>query len=116
MGSLPRQLELGINGRRLVVVHGAVTSINRFIFASDEEAIEEELAASGCDGVIAGRCVLPFTRLCRGRLWHNAGVVGMHGTPRVWFSVLAPSDDGDRAARARLRLRGEDAAARFTRG
>jgi len=97
MGSLPRQLELEINGRRLVVVHGGVTSINRFIFASDDEAIEEELAASGCDGVIAGHCGLPFTRLSRGRLWHNAGVVGMpanDGTPRVWFSVLAPSDDG----------------------
>ena len=45
MGSLPRHLELEINGRRLVVVHGGVTSINRFIFASDDEAIEEEQAA-----------------------------------------------------------------------
>jgi len=41
MGSLPRQLELEINGRRLVVVHGGVTSINRFIFATCDEAIEE---------------------------------------------------------------------------
>jgi len=97
MGSLPRQLELEINGRRIVVVHGGVTSINRFIFASDDEAIEEELAPSGYDGVIAGHCGLPFTRLSRDRLWHNAGVVGMpanDGTPRVWFSVLAPSGDG----------------------
>jgi hypothetical protein len=31
-----------------------------------------------------------------GRLWHNAGVVGMpanDGTPRAWFSVLTPTDD-----------------------
>jgi hypothetical protein len=31
-----------------------------------------------------------------GRLWHNAGVVGMpanDGTPRAWFSVLTPADD-----------------------
>ncbi len=95
MGSLPRQLDLEINGRRLVVVHGGVTSINRFIFATSDEAIEEELATSGCDGVIAGHSGLPFTCESGGRLWHNAGVVGMpanDGTPRVWFSVLVPSD------------------------
>ncbi len=97
MGSLPRQLEFEINGRRLLVVHGGVTRINRFVFASCQEAIEEELAASGRDGVIAGHCGLPFTCESGGRLWHNAGVVGVpanDGTPRVWFSVLTPSDDG----------------------
>jgi predicted phosphodiesterase len=97
MVSLPRQLELEINGRRLVVVHGGVTSINRFVFASCDTAIAEELAACDCDGVIAGHCGLPFTREVDGRLWHNAGVVGMpanDGTPRVWFSTLTPADDG----------------------
>jgi predicted phosphodiesterase len=97
LGSLPRQLGIEISGRRVVVVHGGVTSINRFVFASWTEAIEEELAAVGYDGVIAGHCGLPFTREIRGRLWHNAGVIGMpanDGTPRVWFSVLTPSDDG----------------------
>jgi hypothetical protein len=32
-----------------------------------------------------------------GRLWHNAGVVGMpanDGTPRGWFSLITPADDG----------------------
>jgi predicted phosphodiesterase len=96
MGSLPRQLHLEINGCRLVVVHGSVTSINRFIFATSDEAIEEELASSGCDGVIAGHCGLPFTCESGGRLWHNAGVIGMpanDGTPRVWFSIIVPSAD-----------------------
>jgi len=97
MGSLPRQLEFEINGRSLVVVHGGVTSINRFVFASSNEVIEEELAASGCDGVIAGHSGLPFTRESDGRLWHNPGVVGMpanDGTPRVWFSMLTPTGEG----------------------
>jgi predicted phosphodiesterase len=120
MGSLPRQLDFEINGRRLVVVHGGVTSINRFIFATTDEAIEEELVASGCDGVIAGHCGLPFTRERGGRLWHNAGVIGMPAndvTPRVWLSVLVPLDGGilvehhtldyDHAsAAARMRQRG----------
>jgi predicted phosphodiesterase len=97
MGALPRQLHFEIDGRRLVVVHGGVTSINRFIFATSEEAIDEELSASDCDGVIAGHCGLPFTCESGGRLWHNAGVIGMpanDGTPRVWFSLLVPSNDG----------------------
>jgi len=68
-----------------------------FIFATSDGAIEEELAASGCDGVIAGHCGLPFTCQSGGRLWHNAGVIGMPangGTRPVWYSVLTPSDDG----------------------
>src|SRR5215469_625420 len=97
MGSLPRHIDIEINGRRLAAVHGSVTSINRFVFASSGPAIEEELAASGCDGVVAGHCGLPFTRVIGGRLWHNAGVVGMpanDGTPRAWFSVLTPTAAG----------------------
>jgi predicted phosphodiesterase len=121
MASLPQQLCLEIDDRRLLVVHGGVTSINRFIFLSDAQTIEEELAAAtGCDGVISGHCGLPFTCEIGGRLWHNAGAVGMpanDGTPRVWFSVLVPADgdilvehhalDYDHtAAAARMRQRG----------
>lgn len=97
MASLPRRLDLDLGGRRLAVIHGGVTRISRFIFASDDDAIAEELTASGCDGVIGGHCGLPFTREMDGRLWHNAGVVGMpadDGTPRVWFSTLVPAPDG----------------------
>lgn len=97
MGSLPKWLELEINGCHLIVVHGGVTSINRFIFATSDAAIEEELNASGCDGVIAGHCGLPFTRQSGSRLWHNAGVIGMPAnddTPRVWFSVLTACGGG----------------------
>lgn len=97
MGSLPRRIDLEVCGRRFAAVHGSVTQINRFVFASSDEAIKEELAAAGCDGVIGGHCGLPFTREIDGHLWHNAGAVGMpanDGTPRVWFSTLTPSQDG----------------------
>lgn len=80
-----------------MVLHGGLTSINRFVFATSDGAIEEELAASGCDGVIAGHCDLPFTCQSGGRLWHDARVIGMpanHGTKRVWFSVFTLSDNG----------------------
>ena len=40
---------------------------------------------------------MPFTQLVDGRLWHNAGVVGLpcnNGTSHVWYSVITPGQDG----------------------
>ncbi|MES2710564.1 MAG: metallophosphoesterase family protein [Pseudomonadota bacterium] len=98
MASLPRRIVLQIGGRRLAVLHGSAGSINRFLFASDDaDEFAREIAATGCEGVIAGHCGLPFTRVIGGALWHNAGAIGMpanDGTPRVWFSLITPGDEG----------------------
>jgi len=97
MADLPRRIDLVIAGARLAVVHGGVDRINRFVFASHGTSIKaDELARAQADGVIAGHCGLPFTQVVAGRLWHNAGAVGMpanDGTPRVWFSLLSPHQD-----------------------
>jgi predicted phosphodiesterase len=98
MADLPKAVRFTLGERRLLVVHGAPSSVNRFIFASTPAAeLAAEIEASGCDGVVAGHCGLPFTRFVKGRLWHNAGVVGMpanDGTPRAWYSLLRPRADG----------------------
>lgn len=100
MGGLPRQLHLELpDRRRLAVLHGGAHEISRFLFASTPEPVlQEELEETGCDGVIAGHCGIPFARrLAAGGLWVNAGAVGMpanDGTPRVWFSVLTPEKRG----------------------
>jgi sulfatase maturation enzyme AslB (radical SAM superfamily)/predicted phosphodiesterase len=98
MGSLPRRLDIIVGGKRLAIVHGSVRQINRFVFASTPAAVkQEELDAAGCDGVIAGHCGIPFTEVIDGRLWHNAGAIGMpanDGTPRVWYSILSPAPEG----------------------
>lgn len=92
MGALPRKLSLRLGGRRLSVVHGGVSQINRFVCpatAAGEKAAE--IAASGVDGVIAGHSGLPFSQVIGGKLWHNAGVIGQpanDGTPRVWYAIL----------------------------
>ena len=98
MAALPRRIDLRLGGRHLAAVHGGTASINRFLFASAPEAVlAAEIAASGAEGVLAGHCGLPFTRLVGGGIWHNAGAIGMpadDGTPRAWFSLLLPEVDG----------------------
>jgi len=98
MRSLPRRIDLLLGGRRLAVVHGSVDSINRFIFGSTPWSDKErQIALAGCDGVLGGHCGVPFTQVVAGRLWHNAGAIGMpanDGTQRGWYSLLVPTDDG----------------------
>jgi len=98
MASLPRSIRLTLGGRRLAVIHGGDDDISRYIFAStpwpEKAAVLDRLAV---DGVVAGHAGVPFTQVVGGRLWHNAGVVGMpanDGTPRGWFSILAAAADG----------------------
>jgi uncharacterized Fe-S cluster-containing radical SAM superfamily protein/predicted phosphodiesterase len=99
MKALPRQTILRLGRRRLAVLHGAPSRINRFLFASDpDEVFAQELDLAGVDGVIAGHSGLPFTRFLQdGRIWHNAGAIGMpanDGTPRGWYSIIE-ADEGE---------------------
>lgn len=99
MGALPRRLMLRLpDGRRLAVIHGGATEINRFLFPSTpEDVLAAEIAATGCEGVFAGHCGIPFARRVGANVWINAGAIGMpahDGTPRVWFSLLTPREDG----------------------
>lgn len=118
MAALPRRLVLRVGRRRLAVLHGGADETNRFLFPSaPDAALAEEVARTGCDGVIAGHCGLPFSRVVDGApagaasrgatrgvpasaprrvLWHNPGAIGMpadDGTPRTWFSILVPQGE-----------------------
>ena len=96
MRSLAPRLDIEIAGFRLAVLHGGVSDVSRFVFASVPARVKAlELQAAGTDGIVAGHCGLPFSQVVGGRLWHNAGAVGMpanDGTPRVWFSLLTPGN------------------------
>ncbi len=98
MGALPRRIDVELGGERLAIIHGGVDVINRFIFASTDPGSKwDDLNHAGVSGIIAGHCGIPFSQTINGRLWHNAGAVGMpanDGTPRVWFSILRPCEDG----------------------
>ncbi len=98
MRDLPRQLEIDMCGRRLVVIHGGGKQINRFIFESTPISVkQDEIEELNCDGVIAGHSGLPFTQLFGEYIWHNSGALGMpanDGTCRTWYSILHPVNDG----------------------
>src|SRR5262245_18417258 len=97
MMQLPRRIDIELNGVRLAAVHGALTTINQFIVASTDNKIKkQDIDCAQADCVVAGHCGLPFTQLIDGRLWHNAGAIGMpakDGTPSVCFSILRPSEN-----------------------
>jgi predicted phosphodiesterase len=97
MTGLPQRLMVILpDGRRLAVLHGGASDISRFIFASTPpEELAAEITATGCDGVIAGHCGIPFARQVGPGVWINAGAIGMpadDGTPRIWFALLTPGE------------------------
>jgi predicted phosphodiesterase len=100
MADLPDQAEFDLCGRRFRVVHGSVAATNRFMFASLPEAeFAREFDRTAADAVIAGHSGLPFSRFIGHRLWHNPGSLGLpanDGTPRGWYSILAPTGNNVR--------------------
>lgn len=116
MAALPRRIDFAMAGVRFSAVHGGVHRINRYLFASDAGAIAEALAALDADVAIAGHAGLPFSRTVGARLWHNPGALGLpanDGTPRVWYSVIAPEGQGVALARCALAYDHEAQAARM---
>ena len=95
MVGLPRRVDFDLGGLRLAAVHGAPSRINRFVFASTPDAeLAEEFDGLSADGIVSGHSGIPFARRIGGRLWVNAGALGMpanDGTPRVWYALLVPT-------------------------
>ncbi|MDI1342782.1 MAG: radical SAM protein [Pseudolabrys sp.] len=119
MAGLPRRIDLELGGYRFAVVHGSVEHINQFVFASTAVAIKgRQLDMAHYDGVISGHCGLPFTQMLGGRLWHNAGAIGMpanDGTARGWYSIVTPSHDGISIEHRAFRYDHASAAAKMRR-
>jgi len=105
--SLPEHISFSFSGKQCLVVHGAISDVSQFMFAShSEERFQNEFALNEkADIVIAGHSGLPFTKIFDdgknglSKIWHNSGALGMpanDGTEAVWFSTLTTvSNEGD---------------------
>ena len=93
MGTLPKSIRLVYEGKTILVIHGSPVIINEFVFKSTDQSHKQKyFDDTGADIIIGGHCGLAFTdALPSGKIWHNAGVIGMpanDGTPRTWFSIF----------------------------
>jgi predicted phosphodiesterase len=105
MGALPTTLTFRFGGLNFRIVHGGVSEVARWVFASEPHLIAEECAASGADVTIAGHCGVPFIARNGQQVWFNAGVIGMpanDGTTDVWYGLI--ENDGAGVALSTHRL------------
>lgn len=115
MAALPKTLTFTAGGLNFRAIHGGVDIINRFVFASQRDAMAQELRRAEADVVIAGHAGVPFLekigieKIGNGEIgqgvWFNPGVIGMpanDGTPDVWYGLVR--SQGDRIALSTHRL------------
>lgn len=97
MRNLPRSLRFDLAGYSIMVIHGGVQQINRFIFPSTAEEVKrEELDLAGSDIIIGGHSGIPYGQKIDNRAWLNAGVIGLpanDGTQNGWYLLLTPEED-----------------------
>ncbi|MBO0764664.1 MAG: metallophosphoesterase family protein [Hyphomicrobiaceae bacterium] len=96
MGGLPGSLTALIGDLCVRVIHGGVTAINRFVFASQRGVIAEELEHAQADVVVAGHAGLAFIERIGNRVWFNPGAIGMpanDGTPDTWYGLIGAEDN-----------------------
>lgn len=106
MKSLPRSIDFHSSGYNFKCIHGGVSHINQFVFASSDKQLKaEQLSLANTDIILAGHCGLPFGQQIGEKAWLNAGVIGMpanEGRESVWYMLLSPTDSGLEASWHRL--------------
>jgi len=113
MRNLPRSVSFNLAGCSIMVVHGGVQQINRFIFPSTADSVKrEELDLAGSDILIGGHSGIPWGQKIDNRAWLNAGVIGLpanDGTQDGWYLLLTPEKDQIRCSWQRLSYAAEQA-------
>jgi predicted phosphodiesterase len=118
MRALPTSAHFVLHGQHFRVLHGGVSQINRFIFASEKTVLAAELACVSEDVVLAGHAGVPFIARHGAKTWFNAGVIGMpanDGSPDVWYGLITPGITGATLATRRLSYDHRAAAASMRR-
>lgn len=99
MAGLPQRLLFTHRGLRWAAIHGGASDVSRFVWPGEREAMAEEIVrleaeVGQLDGVVAGHCGLAFIEEVDGRVWVNAGVIGMPPNDGRRETAYAILDDG----------------------
>jgi putative phosphoesterase len=89
--SLPKELRLGIEGKRVLVTHGSPDSVEEHIYPdSPEERLREIASAASADIIVTGHTHLQMNRSVDGVTFVNPGSVGrpVNGEPKAEYAVL----------------------------
>ncbi len=101
MRNLPRSIGFEAGTKAFKVVHGSPSSINEFVFASNDDASKlKQIRAAEVDVVIGGHCGIPFGQCIDLFCWLNAGVIGMpanDGGSHGWYMTIDPVAGGWKA-------------------
>lgn len=95
MGTLPMQIRLEIEGRRILLCHGSPRKMNEFLWesTSPDAFLAYLLDRAQAEVICATHTGIKWhRRLPEGRHWINVGVLGRpenDGTPRVWYTILS---------------------------
>jgi putative phosphoesterase len=90
--SLPRELRLQIQGRRVLVTHGSPDSIDEHIYPdSSKEQLKEIAAEASADIIITGHTHRQMNRIVDGVTFLNPGSVGrpVDGDAKAKYAVLS---------------------------
>jgi predicted phosphodiesterase len=96
LATVPQFISMAFADKKIAVLHGSYYNTSEFVFKSTNwEVKQQNFDALKADVILAGHCGLPFSDENKGKLWLNAGVIGMpanDGTPRVWYAILNEID------------------------
>jgi predicted phosphodiesterase len=96
LATVPQFISMTFADKKIAVLHGSYYNTSEFVFKSTNwEVKQQNFDALKADVILAGHCGLPFSDENKGKLWLNAGVIGMpanDGTPRVWYAILNEID------------------------
>ncbi|MEW5694140.1 MAG: YfcE family phosphodiesterase [Candidatus Hydrogenedentota bacterium] len=105
LASLPREIRLVIEGKKILLVHGTPYSIEEHLYPHTKEKRLKEIAASAnADIIICGHSHNHFIRPVNNVLFINTGSVGRpdDGDPRACYAILDISKDSVSANHFRI--------------
>ena len=95
--TLPGVCRFEIAGKKVAAIHGGYPETNQFIFPSTDWTVKKEIIDRlGVDIVLAGHSGIAFTEVRDGKVWCNAGAIGLptnDGTSRVWYTEISAELD-----------------------